>query len=371
MKITLYKYRKILIGTAVLVLLFIIAISIFSFSNSKPFISPLATTTGNEVLAETDSTQVSAPLSFSDRPQFGILLLGYGGMGHDGGFLTDAIQLIIVDLDKKTISLISIPRDLWVKLPSGNEVKINTTIVSTANKSDKNLISSGAPSLKKLVSSIANLPADYFVGIDFVGLQRVIGIELSGIEVKVEEKLDDPWYPITGEEVNICGKTPQEVTELSAKFSGFELERQFPCRYEHLLFNVGISKMQGGEALKFMRSRHGSAEGDISRGKRQQAVLKGIQKKLVSLETLKNIPKYYEAFTKHVTTDINLELAKKLGAVLDKSGDFKIITINLSTTNVLTTGKSANGQAIILPKSGANDWTGVQNFIQDQLKSVE
>ena len=60
-----------------------------------------------------------------DLDTVSFLLLGYGGAGHDGGYLTDVIQLVHVDFKQNKIFIISIPRDLWLKLPNGKEAKIN------------------------------------------------------------------------------------------------------------------------------------------------------------------------------------------------------------------------------------------------------
>lgn len=291
--------------------------------------------------------------------------MGYGGAGHDGGYLTDAIQVLHIDLVKTKVAFISIPRDLWIKLPNGSEAKINAVMADSADKKD--LINSGAASVKQVVSTITGLPINYFIAVDFVGFQRSVGQNLKGIQVQVGETLDDPWYPIPGEELNTCGKTADEVATMSAKLSGFELEKQFPCRYEHLHFPTGLVSMQGGEALKYVRSRHGSGEGDISRGKRQQEVLLAIGKKLFSLEIFDDLPVFYKTITKNVQTDIDLTSAQYLVPILQKIRDFKTVSVNLGPGNVLVSGTSRDRQAILYPKIGMFDWREIQSFINNQI----
>lgn len=59
---------------------------------------------------------------WSGRPSASIVgwatskLLGYGGAGHDGAYLTDSMMVVIVDPHQKTLSLLSLPRDSWVPL---------------------------------------------------------------------------------------------------------------------------------------------------------------------------------------------------------------------------------------------------------------
>lgn len=335
------------------------------FLNPSLFGRPTSPLPDVPLLTQVQNTVLDVA-GLKDKKQVGVLLVGYGGAGHDGGFLTDAIQVLYLDFEKSNVALISIPRDLWVRLPNGREAKINATITSSATDK-KNLVQSGAPAMKTVLGQITGLPIDYFIGVDFVGYQRAIGSELKGIEVSVSETLDDPWYPIEGEELNLCGKSPEEMVEVHAKYSGFELERQFECRYKHIHFDPGIHTMQGGEALEYVRSRHGSAEGDVSRGKRQQEVIAGIQKKLFSLDALKSLPGFYEAITKHTVTDVDLDVVRFLVPALEKSKDFKFTTINLSPTNVLQGSSSAAGGAILIPKEGSHKWDATQKFIAAEL----
>ena len=300
--------------------------------------------------------------------QLGILFLGYGGAGHQGGMLSDVIQLVYLDAEKQTITLISIPRDLWVGLPTGQEAKINTAF---SLGSGEDVIMSGGQVAKHMAATVTGLPSNYFVAVDFVGFQRLIGQDLKGIEVEVSETLDDQWYPIKGEELNICDYTPEEVAELSAKYSGFELEKQFTCRYEHILFKPGTNHMEGGDALKYVRSRHGSAGGDFSRSQRQHEVLQAIGKKLISLDALKNVEEIFKTVTGNVTTDLDLGGAIHLAAQLPNLPNFQIKTITLSTENVFTSSKSSAGAYIVIPKAGVNQWTQVHQYIQSQLATSE
>lgn len=53
-----------------------------------------------------------------EQKVFNILLMGYGGPGHDGAYLTDTIMLARIDTENKKVLLISIPRDIWVEIPT-------------------------------------------------------------------------------------------------------------------------------------------------------------------------------------------------------------------------------------------------------------
>src|SRR5581483_9515735 len=64
------------------------------------------------------------------QTRINVLLLGYGGGGHDGGDLTDSIMVLTLDEQTKRTAMISVPRDIWVRIPSdgdnGGFWKVNT-----------------------------------------------------------------------------------------------------------------------------------------------------------------------------------------------------------------------------------------------------
>src|SRR5690242_2631646 len=69
-----------------------------------------------EATSATPRTPVPLPTTSVGDTRFAFVLLGYGGGGHDGAYLTDSIMVTIVDPEKKTLTLLSLPRDSWVPL---------------------------------------------------------------------------------------------------------------------------------------------------------------------------------------------------------------------------------------------------------------
>ena len=331
-------------------------------SNTKP--KTVGETQPQVLSAETENVVFTPVPDFENKNTLSILLLGYGGAGHQGGFLSDVIQVVFFDFEKKTIAFISIPRDLYVSLPDGTTGKINTAF-SLGEKKDP--IHSGAQIAKQMATTVTGIPIDVFISVDFVGFKRAIGGLLDGLVVNVTEPLNDPWYPIAGKELDTCGKSPEEVAELTNTLSGFELESQFECRYEHIQYSVGKHKMEGGDALAYVRSRHGSAGGDFSRSMRQQDLLLAIREKLFTLDALKKIPTFYKEMIAHTDTDLNMDSIATLAPKLSTTLDMKTINITLSTQNVLENSKSAAGAYTVVPKAGINNWQETHSYIQTQL----
>lgn len=298
-----------------------------------------------------------------DKKTLNVLLAGYGGAGHQGGYLSDVIQVVHFNFEKKQIHFISIPRDLYLVNKDQKGYKVNALMSAGMNNGGG--VEAGLELMQKSIGQIIGLPIKYFVGIDFVSFKRVIGYELNSIEVNVSQTLEDAWYPIEGAQLDPCGYSPEEIANLTATYSGFELESKFACRYEHLLYKQGKVKMEGHDALAYVRSRHSSS--DYDRSRRQVEVLTAIRDKLFTLEALKKIPKFYEAFSKHVTTNLDLESAKYLAPLLANTNEFEVKTINLTPENVLQSSKSNEGAFIVVPKAGMNNWSQVQAFIREQI----
>lgn len=325
-----------------------------------------------------NSNQASSSIKNSQKPDtqgsgladlntLGILLLGYGGAGHPGGYLTDAIQVLYLDLNRSTAYLISVPRDLYLKFDDGHGAKINTA-AAYFSRNSKNIIVDGAKPMENLLGKLLGININYFIGVDFVGFQRAVGLHLKSLDVEVAETLDDPWYPVEGKELEPCGKTDKEIKELTVRYSGFDLEKQFPCRYEHLLYKAGSQKMEAGEALKYARSRHGSSLGDISRNKRQQEVLTAVKNKMISLGFAGDLPAFFRDISDNIETDIDLGIVKSLAPLVKSSANFKNKYINLGTGNVLASG-NIGGASVIVPKEGFDKWNKIREFITTEINS--
>jgi len=291
--------------------------------------------------------------SASDTPNqaegtFNAVLLGIGGAGHSGGQLTDSIIVVSVNSKTNKATLISIPRDLWV---NGNR-KINADVINV-----------GYTGFESTLQGVTGLPINKYASIDFGGIIKLID-SLGGITVDVPKTFDDAFYPITGLENETCGKTAEEIASFHQKYSGFELEKQFTCRYEHLHFDKGQAKLDGATALKFARSRHGDS--DFGRSERQFAILKGVVKKLSTQSPYKSIDDAYNSISKLLKSDLSLNETLKLFDLYGNPEKYTITEIHLTTENVLNQSKSADGQFILVPKAGNFNFSEIKKFISSQ-----
>lgn len=310
----------------------------------------------------------------ADSKHVGILFLGYGGAGHSGGYLSDTIILAYLDVVKKKLALIHIPRDIWVDVKVGSTsmpMKINGALAMGTKTSNyptttvsEDTVLRASTLTKQAVTTITGLPIDFVVGVDFNSFPAAID-SLGGIEVNVPTVFDDHWYPVKGRELELCGHTPEAVTAMSATMSGFTLEKQFPCRYEHLHFDAGKNHMNGETALKYARSRHSSS--DFDRGRRQIAIILATVDKLFSLNALDNIPKFYTSLTKSIKTDISAKQISLIKPILSTFPDLEVVEVGLDTTNVLQEGKASSGAFILISKDGMHNWQGTQGYVRGRI----
>ena len=319
-----------------------------------------------------------------------VLMLGLAGGNHDGALLTDSIIIASYNTTNHDVTLISVPRDLWL---DNIKEKVNAAYeVGLEKKNGGN----GLKFAEDKIDDILGIPIHYGVRIDFAGFAKAID-EVDGIDVQVERTFDDYQYPITGKEDDLCGyqdtfkdlstdeaktfNVPPGKTHVyidpQGKVSTDSATLNFDCRFEHIHFDRGKSHMDGTTALKFVRSRHAlGVEGtDFARSKRQQLVIEAFREKVLSLDTLANPVKLTGLINdlgQSVETDIPL----------DKVGDFYKMAKDLNQTNNIVLGDLGNGKSILInpPVSDYgqwvlippnNDFNPVQQYIKQQLTAQD
>jgi len=333
---------------------------------------------------------------------YNILLMGYGGPGHDGPYLTDSMMVAHVDLKTNKVALISLPRDIWVKLPTKSKVEFHSKInaiyqtgLFPENYPDVvNPLPEGADLAKRGISYVVGFPIDAFVAIDFEGFTKAVDI-LGGVDVQVLKTFDDYEYPIDGKEKELCGKDAEfeqvkaflepgfdpgqrdqlfkDKPELEVFFKSITEDPKvaFPCRYEHLHFDAGKVHMDGATALKYTRSRHSLQDGsDFGRAARQQQFVKAVKDKVVNVGFVTKVIPLLDEMKKHIKTDISPDDIKKFIAEAPDAGSYRIINIRMSDSDYLASGYSDYGGYILVPKEGTDKWGAVQTMIKNSIAEI-
>ncbi len=289
-------------------------------------------------------TSADAPLQGEKDDRINVLLLGMGGEGHEGNYLTDTIILASFQPSTGSTALFSIPRDLSVFIPQTNVWgKINAINAYAESTNPGN----GGDTTRQFIERLLHVSIPYYIRMDFQGFLKLID-DVGGITVAVENRLDDESYPITGNE---------NVYPIEA-------------RYEHLIIESGTQEMDGERTLKFVRSRHakGVEGSDFARIKRQQNVLLAFKEKIVSWPTLTSptkISRIVSDLAEHITTNITFREGIRFAQLLKKINREKIHRIALSDApDGLLSARIINGAYILEPRDGTFD------AIQSRIQSI-
>ena len=139
--------------------------------------------------------------------------------------LADSIHLIGINPKERAASIIGIPRDSYVSIPGQGEAKINDSLFL------------GGPELVvQAVEELADVEVDMYFLTSFEGFRHMVE-EIGGIEVEIPYAMSDPA-------------------------SG-------------AVFDAGVRRLTGREALAFARNRKDTPNGDFSRTENQGLVILG------------------------------------------------------------------------------------------------
>jgi LCP family protein required for cell wall assembly len=187
-------------------------------------------------------------------PRINGLIIGVdAGVGRRT-YLTDTMIVVSLDPTTKTVSMVSIPRDMVdVPLPDGRKFrgKINS-LVSYARHHLKQFPGSDGTGFDVLMGALGTLldmPIQYYATVNLGGFVRVIDT-LGGVNVDVAHGFCDPGYDEYG------------FTR------GFSI-------------SAGRHHLNGNQALAFARVRKASGESDFTRAARQQEVISGMREAIV------------------------------------------------------------------------------------------
>ena len=177
---------------------------------------------------------VATPPPLDSKQRINILLLG---SDNDQKFRPDALlsqTMIVVSIDPSThqVTMLSLPRDLWVDIPGHPSAKIDLAFKQ-----------GGAPLARATVEKAFKIPIHYYAWVGLNGLVRVID-RVGGVDLDVLHPVLDDNYP-------------NDFSD-----SGYGTERVYLA--------AGPQHLDGRHALQYVRSRHGDLLSDFGRSVRQQ-----------------------------------------------------------------------------------------------------
>ncbi len=186
------------------------------------------------------------------------LLIGSDARTGEAAGRSDVIVIVHVPKDPRRIQLVHFPRDLYVTIPGHGKNKINAAYAF-----------GGAPLLVRTLQDLLGIRVDHVALVGFEGFKAMTDA-VGGVDVNVEEPSSENGYA----------------------------------------FAKGMMHLNGDQALAFVRERYQLSQGDISRGRRQQAFIKALMLKGLSRDTLANpaqLAKFSDAASRYLTVDQSLQ----------------------------------------------------------------
>ncbi|OVE79118.1 hypothetical protein BVY00_01255 [bacterium G20] len=271
-----------------------------------------------------------------------ILILGIGGPGHDGPYLTDTTMIASIDPTNNQMSLLSLPRDLWVRIPGDGNQKLNAAyaygIDGSRSKALTDQEKAGLDLLDKTLSPIIGIPIHYHAVIDFTAFSEAVDA-VGGVTFYVPETLYDP---------SIAWENHNNPT----------------------IVKKGTQLFDGHRALLYARSRETST--DFARSERQRQLTVALKDKILSAGTFSNpikISQLLSSFGNNIYTDLSLNDTKRLYDIISKIPSGNIGSLDLVTPpHDLLTTDNISDLSVVEPKAGLFNYAPLQNYIRNALK---
>jgi len=238
-----------------------------------------------------------------------ILLLGRDHENTDqrvGLNNTDSIMILHTDPSRHRLVYLSIPRDLRVPIPGHGEDRINSTLPR-----------GGIPLAIRTIENFTGLGINHVMIVDFRAFKDLID-NIGGIDINVPEPI---------------------------------LSNRFDCPYsasrcqtwKGYRFARGKQHMNGQRALIYSRIRENQldpSESDITRGERQQQVLRAVLSDLLGFGTVFKLPFNGDELLTPLTTDLSAWQFAQLGWVVKRAGQGDALHCRLGGTATSIGGAS-------------------------------
>jgi LCP family protein required for cell wall assembly len=208
-----------------------------------------------------------------------LLLLGHDGdvIPGDPTFNTDTMIIVSINRDTNTVSMLSLPRDLFVYIPNWGMHRLN---LAYGWGEAIGWTDGGWGMLRQTILYNFGITVHYYAMVDFDGFEEIIDT-LGGVTIAADCPIEDYRYMGPGED-GVPGEEDYELWTLP----------------------VGVHEMDGDLALWYSRSRRNTMEFD--RGRRQQQVLRAIWAASKDAGLIMQIPELWDQVTSIVETNIPL-----------------------------------------------------------------
>ena len=240
--------------------------------------------TASLVISETPVPTPVFPLELPGDT-INVLLLGSDNRPGEALGRTDTIIVASINPKADYVSLLSIPRDLYVFIPGLDKFDRINTVDIHANRAQ---LGKPAELLAETIRYNLGIPVHYYARINFAGVREMID-RVGGVDVLAHCSLYDVFPDLPPDQNDIITDTVQLSTVPTGTIN-------IPV--------PGLYTLDGQHALWFARSRYST--NDFDRSRRQQAVLRGLWSKIKEQGLVGQLPALWNDVTKIVSTNLNI-----------------------------------------------------------------
>jgi LCP family protein required for cell wall assembly len=261
-----------------------------------------ATSTESEVVPTETLVPTTTPEPLcGGPPAMTVLALGIDGDDYLYG-LSDVIRVVRVDFVTPKVTVLSIPRDLWVEIPEIEEHyglthgKLNQAyFYGTPGMGYYDGPGAGAGLLARTLDLNFDLQVDHYGAVNMQTFVKIVDA-VGGIEIYLPTDVD--------------GTPIDDKTE------------------DMGYFYAGQQHFTGDEALRFSRIR--KRYNGFARISNQNMVLCALKEKIVSPAVLPRIPQIINAFQDSVLTDLSPEQLAQMACLVPKLDSENLVFASIS-----------------------------------------
>ena len=250
--------------------------------------------------------------------------------GHGGAQLTDSIIVASYNLSENRLSLISVPRDLFVSV-NGSYMKINAAYTY-----------GGMNTLQEVVEQVTGLTINHQVLINYSAFKEMIDA-VGGIDVDIEADDSRGIYD---------------------PMIGFSIAN-------------GVQHLTGEQALLLARCRndptydgrlaYGLSGGDFDRGENQRKIALALLAKVKSSNVFSNIStlkSLIESLASNVQTNLTAGQLRRLYDLSQKVAANDTVTIRGTDESLLLANyRDATYGSTLIPSAGIGDYLAIQAYV--------
>ncbi|PJF26111.1 MAG: hypothetical protein CUN53_09355 [Phototrophicales bacterium] len=252
-----------------------------------------------------------------------ILLLGSDTFNSNNIGRTDMIVILSINHSAGTVSMLSLPRDLYVYIPDYRVYRINSAY---ARGVQINHPGGGAGMLSDTIRYNLGIEIDHYARVDFSRFRRIVN-DLGGVDISVDCELED-WRLISP-----------------------ELDPNVEENWEIFTLPAGVYRMDGDLALWYARSRRTTS--DFDRGRRHMALLRAIYRRIQSLNLIQQVADVYPQLLELVETDLTLDDVLSLIPMASSLDPTRIASYTLRPNVEVRSWLSPEGSSVLAPNREA------------------